>query len=340
MRATEFLREGGWDSTVTQGTVIKPAVVKIALSVVQQFVADFNRYLKAKGIAPVAMGRPTGSSAHHEADQADNPDKVYGDIDLQMIGPEIEGASYGQFTNYWNGLADEFVKSQNPGYVHPGESKVGHPILKIGQDAYVQVDFMWHEEKMRDWGASRVTPERGVKGSLHGNMFSVLGELLDMSIQHAGVQLKVVDSQRVPFSKQKGTQTVTVSTNPQTFIVDVFRYLAQRQKVNDPKIAPMLKQFPGNDTTDVKISKLVNGVKGFAASAQMNNMFGQGDLAEFDSAQDFINKFWQRYQEKAMIDVAGKKRDKAQTPDAIARANADREKILTGLEQVKKYFAG
>jgi hypothetical protein len=39
-----------------------------------------------------------------------------------------------------------------------------------------------------------------------------------------------------------------------------------------------------------------------------------------------------------MIDVAGKTRDKAQTPDAIARANADREKILKGLDMVKGLF--
>ena len=41
-----------------------------------------------------------------------------------------------------------------------------------------------------------------------------------------------------------------------------------------------------------------------------------------------------------MIDVAGKKRDKAQTPEAIARAEQDRQKILAGLKQVKAYFHG
>ena len=100
----------------------------------------------------------------------------------------------------------------------------------------------------------------------------------------------------------------------------------------------MLKQFPGNDINDVKISKLVNGVKGFARSCEINGMFGQGDFANFTDAQDFINKFWQRYNEKAQIDIAGKKRDKAATPDAIARANSDREKIQQGLDMVKGYF--
>lgn len=330
--------EGGWDTTITQGTIIKPAVVKVALGIVQQFVTDFNRYLQTKKLGPVQMGLPTGSSAYFEKDQQENPDKVYGDIDLQMIAPSVPNATYGQYTTFWNKLADEFVNTIQPDYVHPGESKIGHPIIQIGDDAYVQVDFMWHEEKMRNWGATRVTPEHGVKGLLTGNMYSVFGELLDMSIQHAGVQLKVVDGQRVPFSKQKDTEVVTVSISPKTFILDTFRYLASRQGIDNPSIDPLLKQFSGNDIADVKISKLVNGVKGFAASAEANDMFGQGDLVNFSSAQDFINKFWSRYEEKAMIDIAGKKRDKATTPDAIARANADREKITQGLNMVKDLF--
>ena len=39
-----------------------------------------------------------------------------------------------------------------------------------------------------------------------------------------------------------------------------------------------------------------------------------------------------------MIDVEGKKRDKASTPDAIARAENDRKKILQGLKTVQGYF--
>lgn len=142
----------------------------------------------------------------------------------------------------------------------------------------------------------------------------------------------------MPFSKIKDTTTVTVTTNPETFILDLFKYEAKEQRINKPKVDPLLKQFPGNDVNNVKISTLVNGVRGFARSCELNDMFGSGDLAQFSSASDFLDKFLARYEEKAMIDVNGKKRDKAQTPDAIARANSDREKILSGLEMVKGYF--
>ena len=337
MKIRDIILEGGWDTTLTQNTVLHPKIVAVALQVVDKFVTDFNK-VYAKHDVEIQRGKPTGSSAHHEIDTQEDPTKVYGDIDLQMIAPETEGQGYTQFTAQWNKLTNDFIKAGHAPYVDTSESKPGHPIFQVGPDQFVQIDFMWHPERLRKWGASRVTPERGVKGLLHGNMFSVLGELLDLSIQHAGVQLKVIDGQHVPFSKQKGAEVVTVSTEPSTFIYDIFTYEAQQLGIKKPKVDPMLKQFPGNDLDDVKVVKLVNGIKGFARSCEANGMFGQGDLANFTSADDFLNKFWQRYNEKAQIDIAGKKRDKAQTPDAIARADSDRTKIQQGLDQVKGYF--
>ena len=338
MKITEIILEGGWDTTKTQNTVLHPKIVAVALQVVDKFVADFNR-VYATQVGEIQRGRPTGSSAYHEQDTQDDPGKVYGDIDLQMIAPESEGMTYGQFTAYWNKLTDDFVKANHAPYVDTSESKPGHPIFQVSANDFVQIDFMWHPERLRSWGAARVTPERGVKGLLTGNMYSVLGELLDLSIQHAGVQLKVQDGSHVPFSKQKDTQVITVTTNPDTFIYDTFKYEAQQLGIKNPKIDPMLKQFPGNDINNVKISNLVNGVKGFARSCEINKMFGHGDFANFTDAQDFINKFWQRYNEKAQIDIAGKKRDKATTPDAIARAKSDREKIQQGLDMVQGLFS-
>jgi hypothetical protein len=338
MRAWELFVEGGWDTTLTQGTVLKPAAVAKALAVVDKFVDDFNQYLKPKGLGPVQRGKPTGSSAYHEVDQQEDPDKVYGDVDLQMIAPPVEGKSYGQYSAFWNGLADEFVKTGAAPYVDTSESKPGHPIVKIGDSDYVQVDFMWHEPKMADWGATRVTPERGVKGLLAGNMYSVTGEIMDMSIQHAGVQLKVIDNQRVSFSKQKDTRIVTVTTNPKSWILDIFKYQAEQMNVSEPQIDSLLTANPGSDLSNVKISAMANGIKGLAKSFEANNMFGKGDLAKFKSANDFLLQWMTRYEEKAMLDVNAKKRDKAATPEAKARAESDRQKVLSGLDMVKGLF--
>jgi hypothetical protein len=93
------------------------------------------------------------------------------------------------------------------------------------------------------------------------------------------------------------------------------------------------------------MSSLSDEMNEVLEEADSNNAEVQDSLTTLEelmelnqSAQDFMNKFLQRYEEKAQIDIAGKKRDKAQTPDAIARANADREKIQKGLDMVKGYF--
>lgn len=340
MRAKEFItpiREGGWDTTVTQGTIVRPATVKAAMQIIGNFVVDFNKYLQQQGIGPVEMGHPTGSSAYHDVDPED---KIYGDIDLQMIAPETEHKTHSAFQSYWNDLADKFVNATKPAYIHVDEdSKPGHPIVQIGPDQYVQVDFMWHQEKTREWGRFRATPERGVKGLLNGNMFSVLGSLLGMSIQHAGAQLKVIKGQPVSFSKKKDTEVITVSVNPKTFVYDILNYLFDKQYgQGSPKVDPLLKQYPGVTTDEVKISSLVNAVKGLATSFELNDMYGYGLLEKYSNANDFIDKFWELYSFKAVEETQKAKRDKAETPAAKERAENDKKQILQGLEMIRGLF--
>ncbi len=331
-----MMMEGGWASTATQGTVITPTIVKTALTTMKQFESDFNAWLSTMDIPEIRIGQPTGSTAYHDVDEED---KVYGDIDLQMIAPELEeGKSQSQFSGFWNKLADQFIALHNPDYFHPTENTTGHPIVKVGKDKYVQVDFMWHPERLANWGAARVTPERGIKGLLTGNMFSVFGEIMNMSVQHAGVQVKLSDNEIVPFSKRKGTELVTVTDEPTTYILDTFKWLARRAGVEDPIIDERLEQNPGIDIKNVKISSLVLGVKGFAASLELSHMYGHGDLTAFANEEDFMEKFITRYTMKAQTDIDGSKRDKATTPDAVERAEADRQKIRDGLALVMKMF--
>jgi putative chitinase len=343
MRGFEFLAEGGWDSTVTQGTVIKPSTVKTALSTMQRFVNDFNAFLKEKDIPPIKLGHPTGSSAYHDVD---TEDKIYGDIDLQIIVPEVpdtEGKTYAQQQGYWYKLEDEFVKSNYPNYVHP-ESSAGHPIISIGGDSWVQIDLMPHPVKNAEWGRFRTTPERGVKGLLNGNMFSVLGELLTMNIQHSGVQFKVRDNVKQPYAAtRKNYELVTVTNNIQTFVKDIFDHeyeLIFDRKSSLAKIDPLLAKHPGSNIKEVKIGNLVNAVKGLARSFELNKMYGRGDLANFSNAQDFLNKFWEVYEGKALKDIEAAKRDKASTPEAQKRAADDRKKVQQGLEYVRQQFEG
>jgi hypothetical protein len=338
MRAYEFLSEGGWDTKATQGTVIRPSTVKVALSVMQKLVNGLNNYLKEKNIPPIKIGAPTGSSAYHDVD---DETKIYGDIDLQIVVPEIEqtaGKTNTQAQNIWYKLIDDYIKAAKPNYIHQ-DSGPGHPIVSIGKDQWVQIDLMPHPEKLATWGRYRVTPERGIKGLLMGNMFSVLGELLAMSIQHAGVQFKVRDKVKQPFvTTRKDYELITLSTNIETFVKDIFDHEAELQGIEDPVIDPMLSQYQGTDPKNIKIANLVNAVMGLAKSFEVNGMYGKGDLTNFSNSSDFITAFKNRYTEKAMIDIQGAKRNKAETPEAKARAEEDKKKIAQGLEMVMGLF--
>ena len=61
----------------------------------------------------------------------------------------MEG-THSAMQNLWNARQDQFLQDTHPDYVlmDAGESKPGHPICKIGPDQYVQVDFIWHIERL------------------------------------------------------------------------------------------------------------------------------------------------------------------------------------------------
>ncbi len=332
MRISEIIVEGGWDNPITQGTVIKPSTVKVALSQVEKLISGFNN--QNKDIPPIRIGAPTGSSAYHDVDPED---KIYGDIDLQIVVPEIEelkDKTTAQIQGHWYKLIDEYIKSSKLNFVHP-ESEPGHPIVSIGNNQWVQIDLMPHPERLEKWGRYRVTPERGVKGLLMGNMFSVLGELLMMSIQHAGVQFKVRDNVKQPYTTtRKNYELVTVSTDIENFVMDIFKHEAELQGINNPKVDTLLQRYPGANIQDIKISNLVNSVKGIAKSFEINNMYNKGDLAKYANANDFISSFKELYTAKAEKDINAAKRDMAETPQAKARAEDDRQKVAQGLKMV------
>jgi hypothetical protein len=332
---------GGWDTAITQSTIIHPSTVRKALAVMSDIIAKFNQHLMANDIPEVRLGYPTGSSAYH---LIDSEDTVYGDIDLQLIVPELKilkGRTMSQIQRYWTTMLSEYLIADLRSAIHP-ESTTGHLIICIGNNAWVQVDLMVHPTSLATWGRYRVTPERGVKGLLNGNMFSVLGELLTMSIQHAGVQFKQRDGMKINFVKtRKDYEMVTLTTDIENFIRHIFDHEYQQITEQDPSTArvdALLTQHPGCNLKDVKISNLVNAVKGLAFSFEANCMYGRGDLIGYNDASMFLDRFWQIYEDKAIADITAKKRNKAQTPESRARAEEDKNKVLQGLEMVKNLF--
>jgi len=336
-RKERELREGGWDDPVTQSTVIRPSTVRAALVVMQRFVQEFNQWLAQRDHPGIELGYPTGSSAHHGQDPEE---KIYGDIDLQIVVPEVpetQGRNTSQQQGYWNRLSDQWIREQKPTYVHVN-SKPGHPLIQVAPDAWVQVDLMAHPTHLAQWGRYRVTPERGTKGLLYGNLISVLGELLDLSIQHAGVQYKERDGQRMPFSRtMKNYELRTVSTDISNFVRDIFDHeyeLTTGRPAKTAKIDPLLADNPGVDTEDPNIPRLARAIQGLARSFELNGMYGQGSLSQYQSPQQFLQVFLDRYTAKSAEAAGAAKFGKAATPDARARAERDKQAIAQGTQRV------
>lgn len=329
----QILNEGGWDSTVTQSTVITPGVVKAALAVVSKFVVGFNQWLANKQLTSVEIGHPLGSTAWHTADPED---KVYGDIDLQMVAQPLDTADTpSKFSAYWNKLVDDYIADANPDLIYnTGKPANGHIIVRLGNDQYVQVDMIWTEPKLANWARYRMTPAHNIKGATYGNLFSTLGEIMHMSIQSAGVQMKIKDGEPVPFAKSRKFDTLeTLTTNIERFGLDIakqlYKKIYQGKDAAQFKVDPLLKKRPGIDPDAITAANLASVVKGVAKTFEINNMYGHYNLKDFTGYDDFIAKFKSHYMEKLHAAINATKFDKAETPEAKARAEDVKEKLMS-----------
>jgi hypothetical protein len=167
--------------------------------------------------------------------------------------------------------------------------------------------------------------------------------MLMLNLQHSGVQYKVQNNKRVPYAATKKDYDLrTITTNVETFVKDIFNNEYKDITGKDPataRVDPLLIKHPGSDLKEVKISNLVNAVKGMARSFEKNGMYSKGILASYSSADDFLNRFIEIYMAKAQGAINAAKRDKAETPEAKARAEADKKSIAQGAEMVQQLFA-
>jgi hypothetical protein len=340
MKIKELIIEGGWTTGDNPG--IKAKVVKQGISAVENFLRDFNPWLKSQGLGPMKIGHPTGSAAYHEIDDPENT--IYGDMDLQVIipdQPEYDDMTSGQVQGRWGTLINKFIQDSNLSYIDKTESQGAQPMFILSDGSKVQVDIMPHPVKTAEWGRYRATGEHGLKGLLNGNMFATMSEMVPVTLQHKGMQYKSIDGKKVHFGRtRKGYELHTIARDIKRWILDLFLHEAAEAGIQNPRIDPLLKANPGVDTANVNTERLVNGIKGFARSCELNSMFGQGDLEQYSSADDFIQTFVARYVEKSQHAISAPKRDKASTPASKARAVKDREALSSGLEYVKKLFSG
>lgn len=327
------LTEGGWVTTATQNTQIKPATIQDTMVMLRELVSEFNKWLMDNypDVGQVKVTTPTGSGYYH---QSDDPNKEYGDIDVQMVAENPWKQGHATYTATWNSMWDVWVKQTQPEQLDAELGTPGHPFIKVPGHGLVQVDFMWQEPEKQKWGLVRSVPPPGIKGLLHGNMFSVLAQILGMSMQYGGVQVKTQNGEPVPFSKQKGVTIQTITHDPDRMFWDLLEFVSGKP-VQQLKMNPLIQRTPGIKLPRTDVRDMIEGIKGLAKAFEDNDLFGTKYVRNYSNAREFLDAFWSIYEKKALDELNNPKRLKAETPTAKARAARDIESIKKGLAQVQ-----
>ena len=173
------LFEGGWSDTITQTVSLTPKNVKKALALLPKFEKALNAFLKKQDLEPVSISIPVGSTAYVSRDEVERPEHEYGDADVLMVLPQVDGKSESKVSSAYKKAVAEFIKSQDLDFVYKAKDPSGNEvILKIGDGEYVQVDLIKTFSDSAEWAQYRTTPEYKLKGALVGFLYSSLADVL------------------------------------------------------------------------------------------------------------------------------------------------------------------
>jgi predicted chitinase len=315
MKIQEIILEGGWASAKTQGTKITPQT----LSDVVQYLSTeleprINQYFQDRGVPKIRFGRPVGSGSYYKKHLASDPDKTYGDIDIQFIIPQIKGETKSSNQSYFYNAIKQYGDQSGAYETESGKNIV----IPLGQNQYVQVDLVAIFEDFLDWN-DIFTPPEGVKGVLSSSLYSALAQALDISISDVGVQVKTANGVIVPFSKQKGVELSTISADPRTWALDIAKYLGSSI------IDPVLQQFPGLGS-ETSLKQITASIIGIARTLEQSNRLS---VVGYTSAADLLESVKNLYLEKIRKVVESSKFDKAATPEAQQLAQQTKELLMS-----------
>lgn len=308
MRIREIIAEGGWADVRTQGTKITPTLLAAVVQHLRTFEQHLNATLSQKGLPPIRVGRPVGSGTYYERDLEQDPEKEYGDIDVQFVLPRIPELTMNQNQQAYYTAVREFCNA-TPGYSTNNGANI---IIELGQDRYVQVDLVATFTDSVEF-SDILSPEWKVKGVLSASILSALAEVTKLSISSSGIYAKTVDGQLVKFSTQKNTELHRVSISKTHWAVDVAKFLGAT------KLSPTLKQNPGLKD-EVRNIDTIASIRGIAESLELSGLV---------NAAEFMAAVRASYLSKVDKVVNSSKFDKAETPDAIAKAEKTKRLLST-----------
>ena len=313
MKIREIVLEGGWASAKTQGTEITPKVLEKVVKTLKNDVEPrINQWLTDRGVPTIEFGRPVGSGTYYQRHLKTQPDKRYGDIDIQFIIPRIAEKSNNENKQFYYDLAKSF--GEQSGFYESENGK--NIIFSIGANKYVQVDLVSIFGELVEW-SNIFSPPEGVKGVLSASLYSALAEALNLSISDLGVQVKTSNGQITPFSKQKGVEIVTISTNSQQWAADIAKYFGSTQ------IDPTLARYPGMGQ-EITLEQIVGSIIGIARTLELNNRLSASGNT-YASAEDLLKRIQEIYSSKIEKVVSSSKFEKAASPEAQQLARETQE---------------
>ena len=343
----QFVNEGGWSTVKTQNTILNPLAIKKTVEIVRNIESLFNKHLESIDLPAIDFGRPVGSGTWWQDDLDNNPDKIYGDVDLLVTYPTLklhggdikknEAAS----VRVYNDELMTWLEQTTPAGVDPQETRnISNPnsvrlvvVIDIdGEKGWVQVDMVVTHAEYKDWALSRLTPIRNIKGFVLGNLYSAFGEVLDLSVQLKGVRAKIKDGILTPYSQQKGAEEILISSNIRTFLMDIAKFFNDQSSNTsfNPRSGLVAWRMDMDNPT---IEQLFNGIKELALELDKLEEFG-GSI-KYKSSNEFLKAVVARYEQKMMANYTASKFDKAESDQAKEMIKKIREMITSHIKIVK-----
>jgi hypothetical protein len=336
----QWLVEGGWASTKTQSTLIKPKIIADGVKKLNVIGKEFAIHCKGIELPPLEFSKPIGSGTWYEDDIVSQPDKVYGDIDFMVAYPTLELDGKDERSNeiasvkLYNKELLQFLKNKSYAFIDYEETvSVSDPsslklIMQVETpegEGWVQVDLVVTHSGYKEWAIFRMTPIRNVKGFVLGNLYSSFGEVLELSIQPRGVRAKFAGTSMVAYSKRAGVEDKLLSANISTFMHDIAKFFWEQSGTDKPyKESSKLSSWKGIDPANPRFEDLCDGIVGVAQTLEQLGEFGT--VLKYNSATALLNAVKDRYIEKMETAASSSKFDKITTP--AAQAAADKVKAL------------
>lgn len=328
MKIHEILYEGGWASAKTQGTIVTPQVLDTVVTRLKTEVEPrINQWLADRGIPEIEFGRPVGSGTYYKKHLKTEPNRRYGDIDIQFIIPRIADKTNNENKQFYYDLAKSF--GEQSGFYESDNGK--NIVIDIGGNKFAQVDLVSIYGELVQWN-DIFSPPEGVKGVLSSSLYSALAEALNLSISDLGVQIKTSNGQIVPFSKQKGVEIVTISTNSQQWAADIAKYFGSAQ------IDPTLARYPGMGG-EITLEQIVGSIVGIARTLELNNRLSASGNT-YVSAEDLLRRIQEIYLSKIEKVAGSSKFEKAASPEAQQLAKETQELLRSKGQAIARLLTG